>query len=112
MSRGAIGRVVTRRARQTRQHAVVMCLLFWNHIVYRRLHALLNQVVAEPLHHQVALPGSHRFVVDANDECLPSLLHRDPARSLRNKNKKFVMHSYYWTERYAQSCTIQHLRVT
>lgn len=46
------------------------------------LHALLYEVVAEPLDHHVALPGCHWLVVDADHQRLPGLLQGDAPRSL------------------------------
>jgi hypothetical protein len=48
-----------------------------------RLHALLNEVVAKPLHHHVALPRGHGLVVDADDQRLPGLLDGDASCSLQ-----------------------------
>ena len=38
------------------------------------LQTLLYEVVAQPLHHQVALPRGHGLVVDADHQRLPGLL--------------------------------------
>lgn len=64
------------------------CLLLLKPSYQGRLHAEFYQVFAQPFHQYVALLGSHRLVVYANDECQPCLHHGDASRSLENKTKK------------------------
>lgn len=46
------------------------------------LQALIVEVITEPLDDQVALARSHWLVVDAENQCLVSLLDCDASRSL------------------------------
>lgn len=63
---------------------------------FDELHALIEEVVTQPFHDHVALAWSHWLIIQADDQCLASLLDGDASRSLSCKTIFQVNLKAYW----------------
>lgn len=50
-----------------------------------RSKTLINEIITQPFHNHVALPGSHWLIIDADDQGLIGLFNSNTSRSLKFK---------------------------